>query len=99
MSEANETINRVLRIQREVQQPIARDMAEQGLPLRNGMAPFVAYRKTVLTYAVRMDEPFEVETLEGTMTGQPGDYLAVGVQGEMYPIAASVMDASYEPTR
>jgi hypothetical protein len=59
----------------------------------------IEYRKTATTKAARIDEPFQVRTLEGTMTGQAGDYLAVGVHGERYPIAAAVMDASYEPVQ
>lgn len=54
------------------------------------------YRKTATTFAVRIAEPFEVDTLEGVMRGQAGDYLACGVAGELYPIDAAVMDASYE---
>jgi hypothetical protein len=59
--------------------------------------PLVEYRKTATMHAVRIDEPFQVTTLEGTMTGQPGDYLVVGVKGERYPCAADVLAASYEP--
>jgi hypothetical protein len=55
------------------------------------------YRKTATTRAVRIDEPFVVDTLEGRMTGRAGDFLAVGVVGERYPIAAEIMSASYEP--
>jgi hypothetical protein len=55
------------------------------------------YRKKTLTYAVRMDEPFEVNTLEGKHTGKAGDYLAIGAHGEMYPIDAAVFEATYEP--
>lgn len=55
-----------------------------------------AYRKTVLTYAARIDEPFSVWTNEGTMQGKAGDYLAVGPAGEMYPIDKAVFAASYE---
>lgn len=58
---------------------------------------FAPFRKISLTYAVQMDEPFRVETLEGDMVGKPGDYLAIGAQGEMYPIDQSVFDESYEP--
>lgn len=57
----------------------------------------VEYRKTATMHAVRVDEPFQVRTLEGTMTGQPGDYLVVGIKGERYPCAADVLAASYEP--
>lgn len=55
-----------------------------------------AFRKTALTYAVPMVEPFVVETLEGVMEGKPGDYLAIGASGEMYPIDAAVFAATYE---
>jgi hypothetical protein len=54
------------------------------------------FRKTALTYAIPMAEAFVVDTLEGRMEGKPGDYLAIGVAGEMYPVDAAVMAASYE---
>jgi hypothetical protein len=57
---------------------------------------FEPYRKTSVTYARRIDEPFTVDTLEGEHSGKAGDYLAVGVHGEMYPIDAAVFDATYE---
>lgn len=54
------------------------------------------YRKTATTFATRMAEPFEVETLEGLHTGKAGDWLAIGAHGEMYPIDAAVFAATYE---
>jgi hypothetical protein len=57
---------------------------------------FYTYRKKVLTYATPIDEPFEVDTLEGVHTGKAGDYLAVGPHGEMYPIDQQVFLESYE---
>jgi len=62
-----------------------------------GLNDFRPYRKTTLTYAVRIPEEFEVETLEGLHTGKAGDWLAIGPAGEMYPIDAEVFSASYEP--
>lgn len=69
------------------------------LDLTEGDVPgeLIEYRKTATMHAARIDEPFEVKTLEGTMAGQPGDYLVVGVKGERYPCAADVLAASYEP--
>lgn len=58
--------------------------------------PADAYRKTSLTYAVQMFTPFEVDTIEGLHTGKAGDYLAIGAQGEMYPIDLAVFEATYE---
>ena len=55
------------------------------------------YRKTALARAVQMTEPFQVETLEGTMEGRAGDWLMIGVSGEMYPCDAEVFKKSYEP--
>lgn len=52
-------------------------------------------RKTAGAHAKRIYEPFEVETIEGTMTGLAGDYLMRGVEGELYPCAASVFHSSY----
>jgi hypothetical protein len=55
------------------------------------------YRKRpVVVFAARMDEPFEVETLEGTMRGNAGDYLICGVKGEYYPCKPDVFAATYE---
>jgi hypothetical protein len=56
-----------------------------------------SYRKTAPAHAVQMDCAFSVETLEGTMIGQPGDYLMVGAHGELYPCAKAVFDDTYEP--
>lgn len=44
---------------------------------------------------MRMREPFEVETLEGTMRGDAGDYLAVGHEGDAWPIKADIFLATY----
>jgi len=65
----------------------------EGLPNRNFWGE---YRKSVTTYAMLMDEPFEVDTIEGLHTGRAGDYLAIGIHGEMYPIDAAVFAATYE---
>jgi hypothetical protein len=66
-------------------------------PVEDLPGPLVEYRKTATMRAVQVPEEFQVVTLEGTMTGRPGDYLVVGVQGERYPCAADVLAASYVP--
>ena len=78
--------------------PVRRDALDEGAEsaVREGWAE---YRRTTTTWARRMRHRFEVETMEGTMTGQRGDWLAVGIEGEMYPIAASVFEKSYEPVK
>lgn len=55
------------------------------------------YRKLpVVIKARRMREPFTVETLEGTMRGQAGDWLLTGVDGEQYPCADAIFRRTYE---
>lgn len=38
-----------------------------------------------------------IDTLEGTMAARPGDWIIRGVQGEFYPCAPDIFDATYEP--
>jgi hypothetical protein len=39
----------------------------------------------------------EIETLEGTMRAEVGDYIIRGVKGELYPCKPDVFAATYEP--
>lgn len=54
------------------------------------------FRKTEPIKAVKMDEPFEVETLEGTMQGKKGDWLAEGIEGERWVIDSDIFAKTYE---
>lgn len=38
----------------------------------------------------------EIETLEGTMVAQGGDYIIRGVKGEFYPCKPDIFEATYE---
>jgi hypothetical protein len=58
--------------------------------------PVREYGKTQTIYAIRMDEEFDVSTIEGDHHGKAGDWLAVGAAGELYPIDAAVFAATYE---
>jgi hypothetical protein len=42
------------------------------------------------------DEGVAIETLEGTMRGDPGDWIIKGVQGEFYPCKPDIFEATYE---
>lgn len=53
------------------------------------------YKKTGTIFAVRMPEDFEVETLEGTMRGRAGSWLAVGADGELWPIEDAIFAKTY----
>jgi patatin-like phospholipase/acyl hydrolase len=55
-----------------------------------------AVKKRIPIRVHQMDEPFEVETLEGTMQGKPGDYLVIGAVDEMYVISKEVFERTYD---
>lgn len=42
------------------------------------------------------DGSLMIETLEGTMRAEVGDYIIRGVQGELYPCKPDIFDATYE---
>ncbi len=59
--------------------------------------PFVnAKKRPIVIKCCQINEEFEVETLEGTMRGNPGDYLMIGVNGEMYPCAKDIFEKTYD---
>lgn len=64
-------------------------------PLTEGWPDAKEYRKTATVWAVRMTEAFEVHTLEGVMTGEPGDYLCQGPAGERWPVKRAIFEATY----
>jgi hypothetical protein len=38
-----------------------------------------------------------IETLEGTMQAELGDYVITGVMGEKYPCRSDIFESTYEP--
>ncbi len=40
---------------------------------------------------------FPIQTLEGTMLANPGDWIIKGVKGEFYPCKPDIFAATYEP--
>lgn len=59
--------------------------------------------KSIYEGTLSAEEMFEyrtpimlVNTLEGTMAANPGDYIIKGVQGEFYPCKPDIFEATYE---
>lgn len=49
-------------------------------------------------YMIRQKEPFTVETAEGVMRGEAGDYVAHDpISGHVWPVKASYVEQHYEP--
>ena len=58
---------------------------------------FKEYVKKPLTIkAKQIFKEFEVKTLEGIMKGKAGDYLIIGISGEMYPCDKKIFKITYE---
>lgn len=60
----------------------------------NGHAPNWAGRKIS-----ENGDHFTIETLEGVMRGNPGDWIIKGVKGEIYPCKPDVFEATYESAK
>lgn len=50
-------------------------------------------------FSMEIDEPknLEIQTLEGIMRADIGDYIIQGVKGEFYPCKPDVFEKTYEP--
>lgn len=55
------------------------------------------FAKTAITRAIQLDKPVVIKTLEGTGTGDAGDYLVVGPKGEQYIVPKAKFESSYKP--
>lgn len=54
-------------------------------------------KKPVVIEAYQTDVEVKIETLEGVMTANPGDWIITGVKGERYPCKPDIFEATYEP--
>ena len=52
-------------------------------------------KKPVIIEAERLTEEKQIETLEGTMKGNAGDWLIRGVEGELYPCMDEIFRKTY----
>lgn len=55
-----------------------------------------AVKKAIPIEVCQIDQPFVVETMEGPLQGKPGDFLMIGIQGEMYPCDREIFFQTYE---
>lgn len=54
-------------------------------------------KKPVVVDAEQTEVEVKIDTLEGMMIANPGDWIITGVQGERYPCKPDIFDATYEP--
>jgi PGDYG protein len=55
-----------------------------------------AIKRPIPIKCLQIDEPFEVETMEGVLRGKKGDWLMVGVNGEVYPCDREIFEKTYD---
>lgn len=53
-------------------------------------------KKPIIIEAVKLTRKIVIKTLEGEMTGNPGDWLITGVNGEQYPCKDDIFQKTYE---
>lgn len=54
-------------------------------------------KKPIVIEAYQTDEVMYIETSEGTMKANVGDYIITGVNGEPYPCKPDIFEQTYEP--
>ncbi len=75
---------------------MSRNLRIDGEIVDSTALDFQPYRKLpVVIQAVQIDKPFEVDTLEGTHQGSPGDFLICGIKGELYPCKPDIFHGTY----
>lgn len=69
------------------------------LTFKSNVVPDLSFKKAIKKpipiRCVQIMEPFTVETMEGLMKGKSGDWLMVGIHGEMYPIDNEIFGKTY----
>lgn len=51
---------------------------------------------TVYFGSIKAEAIMKIDTLEGTMIAQRGDYIIKGIKGEIYPCKPDIFEATYE---
>jgi len=65
--------------------------------MSNDKLQFQKYRKIpVVVEAYQTDVEMEIETLEGVMKANKGDWIIRGVKGELYPCKSDIFEMTYE---
>jgi hypothetical protein len=60
------------------------------------MPLLTAYKKRIPIRCVQINEPFQVQSMEGLVTGKTGDYLMIGNHGDTYICDREIFEKTYE---
>lgn len=64
--------------------------------MNNEKSPKKFIKKQIVVKAYQTDVPVEIETLEGIMHANKGDWIVTGVKGERYPVRKDIFEETYE---
>jgi hypothetical protein len=56
-------------------------------------------KKPLIVEAYQTDKEMEIETPEGTMKANVGDYIITGIAGELYPCKPHIFKETYEEVK
>lgn len=56
-------------------------------------------KKNIILDAYQASKEIKIETLEGTMTAQPGDWIIEGTEGERWPVRKDIFEKTYDVLR
>ena len=54
-------------------------------------------KKPIVIEAEQTKTRVVIDTFEGSMTAEPGDWIIIGIKGERYPCKPDIFNATYEP--
>ncbi|MFS7411438.1 hypothetical protein AB6889_02275 [Carnobacterium maltaromaticum] len=60
------------------------------------MEKYKVMKKKIMVDAYQTKKSIEIETLEGMMHAEPGDWIITGIKGEQYPVREDIFYETYE---
>lgn len=55
----------------------------------------IGIKKAIPIRLVQVTQSWSIKTREGELLAEPGDYIAEGLEGEIYPIGESIFEKTY----
>ncbi len=57
---------------------------------------YLVRKKPVIVEAYQSDKSIIIDTLEGQMKAEPGDWIITGIHGEKYPCKCDIFEKTYD---
>ncbi len=76
--------------------PVEVEAFELTKEMLTSCVPYSTIYKTNNRKVIENGREFKVETLEGDMIAQVGDWIIIGVKGEIYPCRKDIFEETYD---